>query len=86
MAIIVDKDVKSSSISGDVREIAGEQLTDMTIFDVYDGQGIAEGKKSLGLGLTLQDHSRTLTEQEVSKCLDKVVASLEQKFGATLRN
>ncbi|MGI9289504.1 MAG: phenylalanine--tRNA ligase subunit beta [Pseudomonadales bacterium] len=86
LAILIDKDVESSVISGDVREIAGEQLTDMTIFDVYDGQGIAEGKKSLGLGLTLQDHSRTLTEQEVSKCLDKVVASLEQKFGATLRN
>ncbi len=86
LAIVVDKNVESSTVSSHVREIAGEQLMAMTIFDVYDGQGIAQDKKSLGLSLTLQNHSRTLTEQEVSKCLDKVVASLKQKFGAALRN
>lgn len=86
LAIIVDKSVEFSAIRRDVQAIAGEQLSDMTIFDVYDGQGIADGKKSLGLALTLQDRSRTLTEQEVSKCLNEVVALLEQKFDATLRN
>ncbi len=86
LAIIIDKDIESAAISGDVRAIAGEQLTGITIFDVYAGKGIAEGKKSLGLALTLQHRSRTLTEQEVSKCLNEVVASLEQKFDATLRN
>ncbi len=86
LAIIVDQHVESSAICDNVRAIAGEQLIDMTIFDVYDGQGIADGKKSLGLALTLQDQTRTLTEREVGKCVNEVVASLEQKFDATLRN
>lgn len=52
LAIIVDKSVEFSAIRRDVQAIAGEQLSDMTIFDVYDGQGIADGKKS-GAGLDL---------------------------------
>lgn len=86
LAVVVEKSVESAALSGRIREVAGELLTNVTIFDVYDGTGVAAGKNSLGLGLTLQNQSRTLAEHEVNKCVEEIVATLEKEFGATLRN
>lgn len=86
LAIIIKGEIPASDIVSAVREIAGPQLVKTTVFDVYTGKGIPEGEKSLGLGLTLQDHSRTLTEEDVNECIDRIVAHLTSKFGATLRN
>jgi phenylalanyl-tRNA synthetase beta chain len=86
LAIIIKGDIPASDIELAVRDTAGPQLAKLTVFDVYTGKGIPEGEKSLGLGLTLQDHSRTLTEEDVNECIDRIVAQLTSKFGATLRN
>lgn len=86
LAILIKQQLSVAEISAAVRDAAGPILTDLIVFDVYAGKGVPEGQKSLGLGLTLQDHSRTLTDEDVSSCLGLIVAKLEEKFEASLRN
>ncbi len=86
LAILIEQSLSVSQIASVVRETAGPNLTDLIVFDVYAGKGVPEGQKSLGLGLTLQDHSRTLSIEDISSCLSRIVAKLEQEFGASLRN
>ncbi len=86
LAMLIDQSLSVSQIASVVRETAGPNLTDLIVFDVYAGKGIPEGQKSLGLGLTLQDHSRTLSIEDISSCLSRIVAKLEKEFGASLRN
>ena len=86
LAIIIDQELESSAVCETIRSTAGEYLTDLILFDVYQGKGIDSKRKSLALGLTFQHQSRTLNEEEVNGAIDAVVASLEQKFNASLRN
>jgi phenylalanyl-tRNA synthetase beta chain len=55
------------------------------LFDVYQGQGIEPGQKSLALGLTWQHPERTLTDDEVNQWVEEVVKDLSQNAGASLR-
>ena len=85
LAIVVDADVPSSSVINIVRKSAGSWLSDLQLFDDYRGEGIDSGRKSLGLGLILQDSSRTLKEEEVEGVLDNVLQALQQELGGELR-
>jgi phenylalanyl-tRNA synthetase beta chain len=60
-------------------------LTNIELFDVYVGEGIDSGRKSLALGLTLQDLSRTLKDTEIEQVLNQILSVLNSKLGATLR-
>jgi phenylalanyl-tRNA synthetase beta chain len=53
---------------------------------VYEGKGIDPKRKSLALGLTFRDHSRTLSDEDVNLAVDQVIDSLEKNFKAELRN
>ncbi|MRI32477.1 phenylalanine--tRNA ligase subunit beta [Endozoicomonas sp. OPT23] len=86
LALIVKQDVAADSMNRVIREVSGELLTDVRIFDVYAGKGIEEGHKSLALGLTLQHASRTLKDEEVNQLIDSILARLETDFGASLRS
>ncbi|MEJ2565673.1 MAG: phenylalanine--tRNA ligase subunit beta [Gammaproteobacteria bacterium] len=86
LAVIVDDTVSSAALQGSIREAAGEWLEELQLFDVYKGKGIDSGKKSLALGLTLQDSSRTLTDGDVDIVMERVLARLRDTFGATLRD
>ncbi len=85
IAIVVDRDCPAAAIRRCCREAAGEGLTDLTLFDLYHGEGIDSAKKSLALGLTLQHPSRTLTDEEVGVTMDQVVQALTREFDAQLR-
>ena len=85
LAFIVEESVQWSQVEEKIRENAGEQLIDLTLFDVYRGQGIENGRKSLALGLTWQDPSRTLNDEEITNWVDSVVRSLADTLGAQLR-
>jgi phenylalanyl-tRNA synthetase beta chain len=67
-----------------IRENAGEWLTDLRLFDVYQGKGIDPDRKSLAVGLTWQHPSRTLNDDEVN-ATQNILTSLEQRLNATLR-
>ena len=60
-------------------------IRDLRLFDVYRGQGVEQGRKSLAIGLILQAESRTLTDDEVDAVIQRVISALERKLGATLR-
>ncbi len=68
-----------------MRSAAGEFLTQIRLFDVYQGKGVEEGCKSLAVGLTWQHPSRTLTDEEVSAATQAILALLSDKFAAILR-
>lgn len=86
LAIIVSRDVESWSILETVRAKAGDYLRNLTLFDVYEGKGIDPKRKSLALGLTFQDLSRTLNDDEVNGIVHELVQTLESEYDATLRN
>ena len=69
-----------------VRDAAGERLRDVVIvFDIYAGQNIETGSKSVALGLILQETSRTLTEADVDEIMHAVIDRLSRDFNATIR-
>ena len=85
LALIAGRDVASSSVMQVIRDNAGEWLTDLRLFDVYQGKGIDPDRKSLAVGLTWQHPSRTLNDDEVNATLQNILTSLEQGLNTTLR-
>lgn len=85
LALVVDRDTPAEDILGCIREKAGDYLTDLKLFDVYQGKGIDPARKSLAVGLTWQHPSRTLNDDEVSAAIQTILTSLGDRFNATLR-
>jgi phenylalanyl-tRNA synthetase beta chain len=86
LAVVVDKSVPSAELMSNVRSVAGAYLTDLRLFDVYEGKGIDPKRKSLALGLTFRDQSRTLSDEDVNLAVNQVIDSLEKNYKAELRN
>lgn len=86
MAFIVNNDVTSDEIISVIRKAGGRLLTDIKLFDVYTGEHVANGEKSLAYSLTFSSLDRTLSEEEVMKVFDKIIKDVENKLGAKLRN
>jgi len=85
LAFVVEESVQWNQVEDIIRKQAGEQLTEVTLFDVYRGQGIENGRKSLALGLTWQDASRTLNDEEITSWVDSIVKNLAEGLDAQLR-
>ncbi|WP_438279467.1 phenylalanine--tRNA ligase subunit beta [Pseudomonas alabamensis] len=85
LALIAGRDVSASAVLDTIRAHAGEWLTDLRLFDVYQGKGIDPDRKSLAVGLTWQHPSRTLNDDEVNATLQTILTSLEQGLNTTLR-
>ncbi len=85
IAVIIDEAVSAQSIRDCITISAGNLLQELQLFDVYQGKGIDSGRKSIALGLTLQEFSRTLTETQIDDVVDEVLTSLNKNLGATLR-
>ena len=85
LAIVVDDAVTADALLAVVRTAAGEILQQVLVFDIYRGKGVDSRRKSVGLGLILQDASRTLTDEDADTKTRSVMLSLEREFGATIR-
>jgi len=85
LAILVASDVAADNVLRCIREAAGDNLTDLKLFDVYQGKGIDPLSKSVAVGLTWQHPSRTLNDDEVSGAMQQILTSLEERYNATLR-
>jgi phenylalanyl-tRNA synthetase beta chain len=85
LAIVVAEEVSAEALTKAARAAAGEILQHVLVFDVYRGEGVDSRRKSIGLGLILQDASRTLTDEEADQKMRSVMRELEQEFGATIR-
>ena len=85
ISVIVEKDIKASDIIKSIKLIELEIIQSVKVFDIFEGNNIEEGLKSIALGLILQEKSRTLTDQVADDIISKVIISLEKKFSAKLR-
>ena len=85
LAIVVDEHISAAALKNVARTAAGERLQDVVVFDVYRGKGVDSRRKSIGLGLILQDVSRTLTDEDADQTMRSVMLRLEHEFGATIR-
>lgn len=78
LSIIVDKNAASIEIGKQIKKAAGSLLLESKVFDEYTGKGIDEGKKSLTYSLLFGANDRTLTDEEINKVLEKIIASLNK--------
>lgn len=85
IAIIVDETVSYSQIVACIDALGDKLISDLSVFDVYKGEGVTAGRKSIALSLILQDFSRTLSVDEVENTIALVLEKLEADIGATLR-
>ena len=85
IAMDLPEEVSWSQIEQTVRSTLGARLQALRLFDRYRGKGIDEGRKSLAMGLILQDASRTLTDDDADRCVREALAALEHTCKAKLR-
>ena len=86
LAIVVASNIPADQILANVKRNAGQFLINSRIFDVYQGDGVEKGEKSIALGLTWQHPSRTLSDEEINTIIYRCVKGLEEQFNANLRN
>ena len=85
LAIVVDQHVKSIEVEDIIRMIGGRLLISVELFDLYEGDQIGAGKKSLAYHLTFQAPDKTLNDKVVRKSREKILGQLKKRLGATLR-
>lgn len=86
IAFIVNSDIPVEEILKKILDSADKLLKNVNVFDVYQGKGIEEGKKSVALGLIFQHDSRTLVDAEVNDNIQRLINMLQSEFNATLRD
>ncbi|MBU2892980.1 phenylalanine--tRNA ligase subunit beta [Colwellia sp. D2M02] len=86
LAIVVKDDVDAKKVLQLVEKVGGSYLIDLNLFDVYTGQGVEEGFKSLAIALVLQDTNKTLEEKDITDVIDRVVDTLKTELNASLRD
>ena len=85
LAMLVDENVVAAEIEQLARLQLGDLLEKFTLFDLYTGEGIEKGKKSVAIGLTLRDPKKTLAEQRVNQLVDDLVQEFNGQLGAVQR-
>ena len=84
-AFVVDRDVPAETLLRAARGVDRKLVSDIRLFDVYEGKGLPEGKKSLAIAVTLQPQEATLTDAEIEAFSQRLVATVEKATGGTLR-
>src|SRR4029077_11026357 len=84
-AFVVDRAVKAADILRATQSVDRKLITNVSVFDVYEGKGIDPGKKSVAIAVTLQPRDKTMTDQEIEAVAAKIVAEVGKRTGGTLR-
>jgi len=85
LALVADREVPAGEIEATLRAAGGELLESLQLFDVYEGERIPAGKRSLAYSMTFRAKDRTLTEEEVNKIQNNLLTAVAKKHGAQLR-
>ena len=85
LALLLAKCVSMEQVESIVRESERRLLKDITLFDVYEGEHLPEGKKSYAIAITLQDDEKTLQDKQIEAVMNKIITNLTKKLGAELR-
>ncbi|MFB1080473.1 phenylalanine--tRNA ligase subunit beta [Jeotgalibacillus sp. JSM ZJ347] len=86
IALVTDRSVDAGKLESIIKEAGGKLLKNVQLFDLYQGDKMEEGKKSLAFSLTYMDPERTLTDEEVVKAHNQVLDAVKEKTGAELRS
>ena len=84
-ALLIDKSVTFESIYTLAKQTEKQLLKSVNLFDVYEGKNLPAGKKSYAVSFTIQDESKTLTDKQIDKIMNKLQANFEKQLGAELR-
>jgi len=84
-AFVVDRTVKAADILRATQSVDRKLITNVTVFDVYEGEGIEPGKKSIAIAVTLQPRDKTMTDAEIEAVAAKIVAEVGKRTGGVLR-
>ncbi|MGX1498720.1 phenylalanyl-tRNA synthetase beta chain [Labrenzia sp. MBR-25] len=84
-AFLLGKDVSAEALLKAARGADKTLISDVTLFDIYEGQGVPEGQKSVAIDVTLQPRQKTLTDEEIDAVAKKIIANVEKATGGTLR-
>ncbi|MCQ6273459.1 phenylalanine--tRNA ligase subunit beta [Bacillus sp. V3B] len=85
IALVVDQDKTAGELEHIIQEAGGSLLKEVHLFDLYEGERMEEGKKSLAYSLKYFDPERTLTDEDITKAHDKVLNAVKEQTGAVLR-
>jgi phenylalanyl-tRNA synthetase beta chain len=84
-ALLLDENISFSDLKNTAEQTEKSLLKEVSLFDVYTGENLPDGKKSYALSFTLQDENKTLTDKQIDKIMNKLQARFEKDFGASLR-
>ncbi|MFM7729123.1 MAG: phenylalanine--tRNA ligase subunit beta, partial [Flavobacteriales bacterium] len=85
LSLLIDKAVRYADIEKVAFDTERKLLRDVNLFDVYEGKNLDAGKKSYAVSFTLQDTTKTMTDQQVDQVMTRIQAALLEKLGAGLR-
>lgn len=86
MAFVLDKGIMAIDVIKTIQKAGGRNLTDVRVFDVYQGKNMDVDKKSIAFNLTFSDNNKTLTDEEVNTLFHKIIGEVEKKYKAVLRD
>ena len=84
-ALLVDDQVRFADLKQAAFKTERHLLKEVSLFDVYVGKNLPQGKKSYALSFTLQDQNKTLTDKQIDKIMGRLKSAFESEYGATLR-
>jgi phenylalanyl-tRNA synthetase beta chain len=84
-AFVVDNTVKAGDIVRAAQNVEKKLISDVVVFDVYEGKGIEAGKKSIAIAVTIQPREKTMTDAEIDTLAGKIVAEVAKRTGGVLR-
>src|SRR5262249_25880384 len=84
-AFVVDRTVKAVDVMRTAQSVDRKLITNVNVFDVYEGTGIDPGKKSIAIAVTLQPREKTMTDEEIEAVAGKIVAEVSKRTGGVLR-
>ena len=86
IAFVVNKKIPASDIMSAIKKEGGRLLKNISIFDVYEGEKLADDEKSVAFALTFEDQTRTLNEEEVMEIFNRIIVGVENKLNAKVRD
>ena len=86
IALVVDRNIMIGQLEKTIWENGAGLIEDVKLFDIYEGEQIEEGKKSVAFGIRYRSHNRTLKDNEINKIQENIIGELEKHLGAQLRS
>jgi len=86
MAFIVDSEIQAGEMMMTIKKAGGRLLDDVTVFDVYTGENVPRGKKSIAFSVKFMDYERTLTEDMVMEVFNNIIKKVLDTHKAVLRD